>query len=135
MWGAYMTHIAPQVMHTYQDTWSCISSQERYKAQSMLFTASGKSLISTLFNSKTTWLIFTKCTCFTLHTYVHIHDLTYASNLKEIWLVVHEIYVHFQKLPNFLLIYFFALLLKGCLNHVKIILNLPMNWFLSELVH
>ena len=101
----------------YQDTWSCVSSQERHKTHSVLFTGSGKFLISTPCISGTTQWIFIKFTCFMLYIYMTLH-IKFERN----W-VSDEQDIHFQKLPNFLHIFLLLLLrtaFEEFLNHIKI---------------
>ena len=98
-----------------QDTWSCVSSQERHKMHSVLFTGSGKFLISTPCISGTTQRIFIKFTYFML--YIYIYELTYQFEKNR---VSGEQDMHFQKLPNFLHIFLLRTAFEEFLNHIKI---------------
>ena len=101
----------------YQDTWSCVSGQEGYKTHNVLFTGSGKFLISTPCISETTQRIFTKFIYFILYIYMTLHIKFERNHISG------EQDIHFQKLPNFLHIFLLLLLLRTAieefLNHIK----------------
>ena len=116
----------------YQDTRSCVSSQERHKMHSVLFTGSGKFLISSPCISGTTQWIYIKFTYFMLYIYMTLH-IKFERNQ-----VSGEQDIHFQKLPNFLHIF---LLLPLCtsseefVNHIKITfpwINLFQVWHIYK---
>ena len=111
----------------YQDTRSCVSGQERHKTHSVLFTGSGKFLISTPCISGTTKWIFIKFTHFMLYIYITLH-----IKFERHW-VRGEQDIHFQKLPNFLHIFHLLFLHTAFDEPHKS--NLPMVRFLSNLAH
>ena len=87
------------IADTYQDTWSCFSSQERHKTHSVLFTGSRKFLISTPCITGNTQRSFIKFTYFMLYIYTTLH-IKFERNS-----VIGEQDIHFQKMPNFLQIF------------------------------
>ena len=117
------------LMFGYQDTQSCVSSQESRVAHKCVITGTANSLFSTPCISITTGPISIKFTYFISSLYMR----PYIPNLKEISPVVREICVP-ENWPIFFTFFFFFAPFYKC-NFEPTKNTLLMDRFLSNLAH